>query len=141
MKKIRNIGFIAVIFEIIFTFLLPAFIEDSNDVGSICIFMMIIMYLELFFLQWIDNALCQDGNVPQNNSRNNLDEFYKARECELEDLLSRLDIARTDLSASIQTEDIAKISEAEESLDTTLTEFLNFLENYSNFGKTINNHR
>lgn len=106
-------------------------------------------FLAAFFLILILTSMCvyalfdvSTSEIEPDNTQRSLAEFEKDRECELEDLLIGLDLARTSLHTAIKNGDTQKISNAEKALDADLTSLLDFFENYSNFGKTIHqNHK
>ena len=71
------------------------------------------------------------------NEKRSLEEFEKDRAHELEDLLTKLEAAQTNLHFAIESRDIEKISNTEKSLNVTITSVLDFFENYSRFGRTM----
>ena len=105
-------------------------------------------YLAAFFLLLILTSMCvyalidvSTSEIEPNNAQRSLMEFEKNREYELEHLLIRLDVTRTNFNNAIKNGDKKNISDAEKALDADLTSLLDFFENYSNFGKTIHQNR
>ena len=143
----RALRFVLLMNVVICSFLMVLFSSRVDDAKLLAPFFLILALVFMFIYALIERnssaiePFDEETSLAENqtdNEKRSLSAFEKDREHELDNLLASLEVAQTGLHTAIESKDAEKICDAEKSLNANLSLLLDFFENYSNFGKSIN---